>query len=130
MKVAVIRSGLAKALGRGAFGGYVAEVAAGIKGAASIVREDLIQRVAVAAQRGLEFFAGAKRGHFAQVHDRGAVAIALRLLEVMGGEKQRGAVAGPQIDEMFPNRVARNRAQPDGWLLEETNERPMPRGLG
>src|ERR1035438_4146570 len=119
MKVAVIRSGLAKALGRGAFGGYVAEVAAGIKGAASIVREDLIQRVAAAAQRGLEFFAGAKRGHLAQVHDRDAIAITLRLLQVVRGEEQGRAVVGPQIDEMLPNSVARNRIEADRRLIEE-----------
>src|SRR5450756_2961981 len=41
MKVAVIGLGLAKALGRSAFGGYVAEGAAGIKGAAGIVHEDV-----------------------------------------------------------------------------------------
>jgi hypothetical protein len=50
MKAAVIGLGLAKALGRSAFGGYVAEGAAGIKGAAGIVNEDLIQRVAAAAK--------------------------------------------------------------------------------
>src|ERR1019366_3797171 len=72
---------LTKALGRGAFGGYVVEVAAGIKGAAGIMDEDIIQRVAAAAQRGLEFFAGAQRRHLAQVHDRHAVTMALRFLQ-------------------------------------------------
>src|ERR1035437_9546051 len=130
MKVAVIGLGLAKALGRSAFGGYVAEGAAGIESAAGIVDEDLIQRVAAAAQRGLQFFAGAQRSHFAQVHDRHAIAMALRLLQVMGGEEQGRAVVGPQIDEMFPNSVARNRVQPDGRLIEEEHPRPMQRGLG
>src|ERR1035441_3386454 len=41
MKVAVMGFGLAKALGRLAFGGYVAEGAAGIRGGAGIVDEDL-----------------------------------------------------------------------------------------
>src|ERR1017187_3378808 len=129
MKAAVIGLGLAKALGRRAFGGYVAEVAAGIKRAAGIVDEDIIQRVA-RAKRGFEFFAGAKRSHLAQVHDRHAITMALRLLQVMGGEKQGRAVIGPQINEMFPNRVARNRVQPDGRLIEEKHPRTMQRGLG
>jgi len=50
MKVAVIGLGLAKALRRCAFGAYVVEVAAGIKGAAGIVNEDVIERVAAVAQ--------------------------------------------------------------------------------
>src|ERR1019366_3520965 len=129
MKAAVIGLGLAKALGRSACGGYVAEGAAGIKGASGIVDEDLIQRVA-AAKRGLEFLACAKRSHLAQVHDRDAITMALRLLQVMGGEEQGRAVVGPQIDEMFPNSVARNRVQPDGRLIEEEHPRPMQRGLG
>src|ERR1035437_6444621 len=129
MKAAVIGVGLAKALGRGAFGGCVAEGATGIKGAAGIVDEDVIQRVA-GAKRGLEFFAGAQRSHLAQVHDRHAITMALRLLEVMGGEEQGRAVVGPQIHEMFPNRVARNRVQPDGRLIEEEHARAMQRGLG
>src|ERR1035441_85922 len=58
IKVVVIRLELAKALGRGAFGGYVAEGATGIKGAAGIVDEDIIERVSIAAKRGFEFFAG------------------------------------------------------------------------
>src|ERR1035438_3565887 len=58
MKVVLIRLGLSKALGRSAFGGYVAEGAAGIKGAAGIMNEDLIQCVAP-AKRGFEFFGGA-----------------------------------------------------------------------
>src|SRR5450759_2935112 len=74
--------GLTKALGRRALGGYLAEGAAGIKGAAGIVHEDLIQRVTAAAKRGLEFFAGAKRSHLAQVHDRDAITMALRLLQI------------------------------------------------
>src|SRR5208282_743063 len=41
MNVAVMRLELTKALGCGAFRGYVAEVAAGIQGAARIVHEDL-----------------------------------------------------------------------------------------
>src|ERR1039457_5817169 len=44
MKVAVIGSASAKALGRGALGGYVALIAAGIQGGAGIVDEDLTQR--------------------------------------------------------------------------------------
>src|ERR1017187_2445379 len=107
MKVTVMWLELTKALGCGAFGGYVAEVAAGIQGAAGIVDKYVIQRVA-AAQRGLKFFAGAKRRHLAQVHDRHAITMALRLLQIMGGEEQGRAVIGPQINEMFPNRVARN----------------------
>src|SRR5664279_5053546 len=103
MKVAVMGLGLAQALGRNAFGGYAAEGTAGIQSAAAVVDEDLIQRAAAAAQRGLQFFAGAQRSHLAQVHDRDAITIALRLLQVMGGEEQGGAVVGPQINEMFPN---------------------------
>src|ERR1017187_6743698 len=130
MKVVVIRLGLAKPLGRSAFGGYVTEAAAGIKGAAGIVCEDLIQRVSATAQRGLEFFAGAQRIQFAQVHDRDAITMALRLLQVMGGEEKGRAVVGPQINEMFPNGVASNRVQPDGRLIEEEHSRSMQRGLG
>src|ERR1039458_10051553 len=129
MKAAVIGFGLAKALGRGAFGGCVAEGATGIKGAAGIVYEDLIQRVA-RAERGLEFFARAKRSHLAQVHDRDAITMALRLLQVMGGEEQGRAIVGPQINEGFPKRVARNRVQPDGRLIEEEHPWSMQRGLG
>src|ERR1019366_1537035 len=103
MKVAVIGLGLAKALRGCAFGAYVVEVAAGIKGAAGIVNEDIIERVAAVAQRGLEFFTGAKRIQFAQVHNRDEITIALGLLQVMGGEEQGRSVVGPQIDEMFPN---------------------------
>ena len=44
----LIGRGLAKPLGCGAFGGYVAEGAAGIERAAGIVDEDIIQRVAPA----------------------------------------------------------------------------------
>src|ERR1035437_9912257 len=88
MKVAVIELELAQALGRSAFGGYVAEGAAGIQGAPGIVDKDLIQRVGAAAKRGLEFFAGAKRIQLAQVHDRDVIAMAFRLLQVMGGEEQ------------------------------------------
>src|ERR1035441_8582607 len=130
MKVAVIGLGLAKALGGCAFGAYVVEVAAGIKGAAGIVNEDVIQRVTVAAQRGLEFFTGAKRIQFAQVHNRDAITIALRLLQVMGREEQRCAIVGPQINEMFPNSVARNGVQPNRRLIQEEHPRPMQRGLG
>src|ERR1035437_2211739 len=108
MKVAVIGLGLAKALGRCAFGAYVVEVAAGIQGATGIVDKDIIERVAAVAQRGLEFFTGAKRIQFAQVHDRDAITIALSLLQVMGREEQGRAVVGPQINEMFPNSIARN----------------------
>src|ERR1017187_2218143 len=129
MKAAVIGFGLAKALGCSAFGGYVAEGAAGIQGAAGIVYEDLIQRVA-RAERGLEFFARAKRSHLAQVHDRDAITMALRLLKVMGGEEQGRAIVGPQINEVFPNRVARNRVQSDGRLVEEDHPWSMQRGLG
>jgi len=103
--------GLAKALGRGAFGGYVAESTAGIKGGAGIVGEDVIQRVA-AAKRAFEFFAGAQRNQLAQVHDRDAITMALGLLQIMGGEEQGCAVVGSQINEMLPNCVARNRVQP------------------
>src|ERR1017187_3645066 len=126
MKVALIGLALAQALGRRAFGGYAAEVAAGIEGAAGIMDEDVVQRVTIAAQRGLEFFAGAKRRHLAQMHDRDAIAITLRLLQVMGREKQRGAVVSPQIDQMFPDRVARNRIQPDGRSEEHTSELQSP----
>src|ERR1017187_6292434 len=69
-KVAVIGLGLAEALGRGTFGGYIAEGAARIKGAAGIVDENITQRVSAGTKRGFEFFAGAKSSHFAQVHDR------------------------------------------------------------
>src|ERR1017187_3613566 len=130
MKVAVIGPGLAKALRRCAFGAYVVEVAAGIKGAAGIVNKDIIERVAAAAQRGLEFFAGAKGIQFAQVHDRDAITMALSLLQVMGREEQRCAIVGPQINEMFPNRVARNGVQPNRRLIQEEHPRPMQRGLG
>src|ERR1035438_1268868 len=129
MKAAVIGVGLTKALGRGAFGGCVAEGATGIKGAAGIVDEDVIQRVA-GAKRGLELFAGAQRSHLAQVHDRDAITMALRFLQVMGGEEQGRAIVGPQINEVLPNRVARNRVQPNGRLIEEEHPRPMQRGLG
>src|ERR1039458_3152705 len=129
MKAAVIGVGLTKALGRGAFGGCVAEGATGIKGAAGIVDEDVIQRAA-GVKRGLELFAGAQRSHLAQVHDRDAITMALRFLQVMGGEEQGRAIVGPQINEMLPNRVARNRVQPDGWFIEEEHPRSMQRGLG
>src|ERR1035441_10679901 len=79
VKVPVIVVGLAKALGRGAFGGDATEGAAGIQGGAGIVDEDVIQRMAD-AKRGLEFLAGAQRSHLAQVHDRHSVTMALRLL--------------------------------------------------
>src|ERR1019366_4451776 len=125
MKVAVMGLGLAKALRRCAFGAYVVEVAAGFKGAAGIVNEDIIERVAAVAQRGLEFFTGAKRIQFAQVHDRDTIAIALRLLQVMGREEQGRSVVGPQINQMFPNSIARNRVQPDGRLIEEEDPGPM-----
>src|ERR1019366_6472202 len=130
MKVAVIRLRLAKALGRRALGGYGAEVAARIEGAAGVADEDLIQRVDAAAQRGLEFLAGAQRIQLAQVHDGDAIAMALRLLQIMSGEEQCGAVVGPQIGEMFPDSVARNRVEPDGRLIEEQHARPVQRGLG
>src|ERR1035437_1382684 len=130
MKAAVMGLRLAQALGRGAFGGHVAKGATGIKGGAGIVHEDLIQRVAAAAQRGLEFMAGAKRGHLPPVQDRDAITMALCLLHVMGGEEQGRAIVGPQIDEMFPNRIARDRVQPDGRLIEEKHPRSMQRGLG
>ena len=91
MNVVFIVLGLAKALGRGAFGGYVAESTAGIKGGAGIVGEDVIQRVA-AAKRAFEFFAGAQCNQLAQVHDRDAITMALRLLQIMGGEEQGRAV--------------------------------------
>src|ERR1017187_1660383 len=129
INVAVMGVGLAKALGRSAFGGNVAEAAAGIGRRAGIVDEDVIQRVA-GAQRGLEFLGGAKRGHFAEVHDGHAIAILLRLLQVMRGEEQGRAVVGPQVDQMFPNSVARNRIQADRRLIEEQHARPMQRGLG
>src|ERR1019366_6090865 len=103
MKAAVIGLGSPKALGGCAFGTYVAKAATGIKGAAGIVNENIIERVAAVAQRGLEFFAGAKCIQFAQVHDRDAITIALRLLQVMSCEEQGRAVVGPQINEMFPN---------------------------
>src|ERR1019366_8519347 len=102
MNAVVIGLCLAKALGRSALGGYVAEGPAGIKGTAGIVGEDLIQRVDAAAQRGLKFFAGAQRIHLAQVHDRNAITMALRLLQVMGGEKQGRAVVRAQLNAMLP----------------------------
>src|ERR1039458_246280 len=108
MKVVAIRVGLTQALGSGAFGGDVAEGAAGLKGGAGIVDEDFTQRVGAAAQRGLEFFGRAKRIQLAQMHDSDAIAMALRLLQEMGSEEQSGAVVGPQIDQMFPDRIARN----------------------
>ena len=86
--------------------------------------KDVIQGVA-AAKRSLEFFGGAKRSDFAPVHDRHAIAMALRLFQIMCGEEQCRTVAGPQIDQMSPNRVARNRVQPYGWLVEEEHPRPM-----
>src|ERR1035441_2742001 len=129
INVAVMGVGLAKALGRSAFGGNVAEATAGIERRAGIVDEDVIQRVA-GAQRGLEFLGGAKRGHFAEVHDGHAIAILLRLLQVMRGEEQGCAVVGPQIDQMFPNSVARDRIQANRRLIEEQHARPMQRGLG
>src|ERR1039457_6861959 len=118
INVAVMGVGLAKALGGSAFGGNVAEAAAGIERCAGIVDEDVIQRVA-GAQRGLEFLAGAKRGHFAEVHDRHAIAIFLRLLQVMRGKEQSRTVVGPQIDQMFPDSVARNWIQADRRRSEE-----------
>src|ERR1035438_6444643 len=129
INVAVMGVGLAKALGGSAFGGNIAETAAGIECRAGIVDEDVIQRVA-GAQRGLEFLGGAKRGHLAEVHDRQAVTIFLRLLQVMRGEEQGGAVVGAQIDQMFPNSVTRNRIQADRRLIEEQHARPVQRGLG
>src|ERR1017187_4820853 len=129
MKAAVIGVGLAKALGRGAFGGCVAEGATGIQGAAGIVDENVIQRVA-GTKRCLELFAGAQRSHLAQVHDRDAITMALRFLQVMGGEEQGRAIVGPQINEVFPNRVARTRVQPDGRFIEEEHPRSMQSGLG
>ena len=120
---------LAKALGRRAFGGDGSEVAAGIQGAAGIMDEDVIQRVA-GAKRGFEFLAGAQRCHLAQMHDCHAITMALRLLQIMRGEEQRRAVIGPHIHEMLPNRVARNRVQPDGRFIEEEHFGPMQRGLG
>src|ERR1017187_635963 len=127
MKAAVIGVGLAKALGRGAFGGCVAEGATGIKGAAGIVDEDVIQRVA-GAKRGLELFAGAPSSHLTQVHDRDAVTMALRRLQLIRREQQGRYIVGRQINEMFPNRVAPNRVQPDGRLIEEEPSRSMQRG--
>src|ERR1035441_4253147 len=127
--VAVMGVGLAKALGRSSFGGNVAETAAGIERRAGIVDEDVIQRVA-GAQRGLEFLGGAERGHLAEVHDGHAIAKLLRLLQVMRGEEQGCAIVGPQIDQMFPNSVARNRIQADRRLIEEQHARPVQRGLG
>src|ERR1017187_4116697 len=129
ISVAVMGVGLAKALGRSAFGGNVAEAAAGIQRCAGIVDEDVIQGVA-GAQRGLEFLGGAERGHFAEVHDGHAITILLRLLQVMRGEEQGRAVVGPQVDQMFPNSVARNRIQADRRLIEEQHARPVQRGLG
>ena len=49
---------------------------------------------------------------------------------VMGREEQRCAIVGPQINEMFPNRVARNGVQPNRRLIQEEHPRPMQRGLG
>src|ERR1039458_4639138 len=108
MKVVAIGMGLTQALGGGAFGGDVAEAAARLQGGARIVDEDFTQRVDAAAQRGLEFFDRAKRIQLAQMHDGDAIAMALRLLQVMGSEEQSGAVVGPQIDQMFPDRIGRN----------------------
>src|ERR1035441_3881010 len=129
MKVAVIGLVSAKALGCGTFGGYVADVAAGIKAGAGIVDKDLIERVSATAKQGFEFFAGAQRSHLAQVHDRHAITMALRLLQVMGGEEQGRAEVSPHIHQKFPNRVARNRVQPDGRLIQEEHPRAMQRGL-
>src|ERR1035438_3119261 len=129
MNAAVIGLELAEALGRSSFSGYVAEGATGVQGGAGIVDEDVIQRVA-GAKRGLELFAGAQRSHLAQVHDRHTITMALRLLQVMGGEEQGRAVVDPQVHEMFPGRVARDRVQPNGRLIEEKHPRSMQRGLG
>src|ERR1019366_2808359 len=129
MKAAVIGLELAMPPGRSAFGGYGAEAAAGIKDVAGIVDEDVIQCMAD-AKRGFEFFAGTKRSQLAQVHDCNAITMALRLLEVMGREEQGRAVVAPQINEMSPDSIARNRVQSDGRLIEEEHLRPMQRGLG
>src|ERR1035441_125712 len=69
MKAAVIGLELAEALGRSPFGGDVTEGATVIQGAAGIVDEDVIQRVA-GAKRGLELFAGAQRSHLARSEER------------------------------------------------------------
>ena len=64
------------------------------------------------------------------MHDRDALTMALRLLQIMSGEKQGRAVVGPQVKETFPNSVARNRVQPDGRLIKKEHPRSMQRGLG
>ena len=109
MNVVIIGFGLSMALGCSAFGGYVAEVAAGIEGGAGKFHENIIQRVAAAAKRALEFFASAKRSHLAQVHDRDAVTMALRFLKVMSSKEQGRAIIRTHINEIFPNRVACDR---------------------
>src|ERR1022692_2968102 len=86
----VIRLGLTKALLGSAFGGYVADRAAGIA-ATRIMVEYVIERVSC-AQRGLEFFAGAQRRQFASLHDRDTITMAFRLLQVVRREEQSRAV--------------------------------------
>src|ERR1017187_4299383 len=103
-------------LGRGAFGGDGTEVITRIQRAAGIVGEDVIQRVA-AAERGFKFFASSERRHLALLHDGDTVTMALRFLQIMSGEKQGRAVVGAQINEMPPDRVARNRVQPNRRLI-------------
>jgi hypothetical protein len=100
-----------------AFRRYIAEGAAGIKGVSGIMHKDIIECVIGTAKRYLEFFAGAERSYFAQVHDRDTITMALRFLKVMCGEKQGRTEVIPQINEMFPDSVARNRVQPNSRLV-------------
>ena len=48
----------------------------------------------------------------------------------MGNQQQDSAVVGPQIDEMFPDRIARNGGQSDGRFIEKQHTWPMQSGLG
>ena len=75
------------ALGGRTFGGYIAEGAAGIKCIAGIMYKDIIECVTGTTKRNFKFFAGSKRSHFAQMHNRDPVTMAFRLLKVMSGKK-------------------------------------------
>src|ERR1039458_2457851 len=130
MKVLVMMSWLTKPLFRRSFGRYLAEVAAGIESGAGVMQKDLIQRVAANAQGGLKFLQGAQCGQLAHVHNRYAIAMALGIFQVMGGQKQSGAVVITQIDQVFPDSVPCNRIKPDGRLIEEEYVRPVQRSLG
>src|ERR1019366_2832417 len=87
INVVIIWFLLSMALGGCAFSGYIAEGSGGIKGVTGIMHKDIIDCVSGTAKRNLEFYTGAKGSHFAQVHDRNAITLALRFLKVMSCEK-------------------------------------------